>query len=215
MNYTKLDMHEYTENPQEEDLPAGLLMDGWLNSICDRTGEKLDHVIQVTAMTVKLARRLGIPEREIQILRNGAFLHDVGNLGIPEQILQKPESLTKEEWSIIQKHPKYAYDLIYPVECLRPYLSIPFSHHEQWDGSGYPRGLCGEDIPLAARIFAVVDTWDSLVRDHPFRKAWRQREAIKYIKAMEGSQFDPQVTEAFIDMISGGPGRDLEEPVPA
>ncbi len=183
-------------------LPEGLEVEGWMASICERSGETREHIIHVTDVTVKLARLMGISENEIPYLRNGAFLHDVGNIGIPAEILQKPGTLTAEEWSLIRQHPRFAYDLLYPVEYLRPSLPIPYSHHEQWGGSGYPQGLFGEDIPLAARIFAVVDTWEALSNDHPYRLAWEQAEILKYIKNAAGSQFDPLVTEAFLEMVA-------------
>jgi HD-GYP domain-containing protein (c-di-GMP phosphodiesterase class II) len=136
-------------------------------------------------------------EEQLLYVRRGALLHDMGKLGIPDSILHKPDALTDEEWTIMRKHPQFAYDMLYPVEYLRPALDIPLCHHEKWDGSGYPRGLKGEEIPLAARLFAVVDVWDALTSDRPYRAAWTREQALEYIQAESGKHFDPTVVDLF------------------
>ena len=134
-------------------------------------------------------------------VRWGALLHDIGKIGIPDQILHKPGKLTEEEWEIMKKHPEYAFDVLSSIDYLSPSLDIPRYHHERWDGSGYPEGLEGEDIPLAARIFAVVDVWDALRSDRPYRKAWSDQKAREYLREQAGKEFDPRIVDAFLDMI--------------
>ena len=138
------------------------------------------------------------------VVRRGALLHDIGKMGIPDSILLKPGPLTDEDWVIMRQHPQHAFDLLSAVSYLKPALDIPYCHHEKWDGSGYPRGLKGEQIPLAARIFAVVDVWDALLSDRPYRKAWTKAKTLKHIKAGAGSHFDPAVVEAFMNLITDG-----------
>jgi HD-GYP domain-containing protein (c-di-GMP phosphodiesterase class II) len=130
-------------------------------------------------------------------IRRGALLHDIGKLGVPDNILLKPGSLTDEEWVIMKKHPTLAYELLSPIDYLYPALDIPYCHHEKWDGTGYPRGLQAEQIPLAARIFALVDVWDALCSDRPYRPAWAKDKALEYIRSQSGKHFDPQIVEAF------------------
>lgn len=182
--------------------PRDLEIGGFSESICSRTRETREHVLYVAAMTVKLARMAGIPECDILGVRNGALLHDIGKIGVPEEILLKPGSLTAAEWGMIRNHPSYAYDLLFPMSFLRPYLAIPFFHHEKWDGSGYPQGLKGEQIPLAARIFAVVDVWDALSSDQVFRKAWPQEKAMEFIQHQAGGHFDPLVVKLFMTVMA-------------
>ena len=128
-------------------------------------------------------------------------MHDIGKMGVPDNILLKPGPLTEEEWEIMRKHPQFAYELLTPIDYLHQALDIPYSHHEKWDGTGYPRGLKGEEIPLAARIFAVVDVWDALTSERPYRPAWSREKAIEYIKTQSGVHFDPQVVEVFLESI--------------
>jgi len=183
--------------------PKELECEGWsAESLCQRIKETVEHTLYVAEMTVMLARMAGIPESKITYVRYGALLHDIGKLGIPAAILLKPSSLSNAEWDIMRKHPIYAYDLLYPIEYLRPYLPIPFSHHEKWDGTGYPQGLKGEQIPLAARLFAVADVWDSLYSDRVFREAWSQEKVMDYIQKQSGSHFDPGVIEMFLYVIN-------------
>jgi HD-GYP domain-containing protein (c-di-GMP phosphodiesterase class II) len=125
----------------------------------------------------------------------------MGKIGIPDAILHKPAALTDEEWVIMRKHPQLAYDMLHSVEYLHPALEIPLNHHEKWDGTGYPRGLKGKEIPLSARLFAVVDVWDALTSDRPYRKAWSEEEALNYIREQSGKHFDPQVVDLFFKII--------------
>ncbi|MEW6288018.1 MAG: HD domain-containing phosphohydrolase [Chloroflexota bacterium] len=177
-------------------------IEGWSRALDLRDKETEGHTLRVTEMTVALARKAGIPENEIVHIRRGALLHDIGKMGIPDSILLKPDKLTVDEWAIMRKHPMFAYELLYPIEFLRPALSIPYCHHEKWDGTGYPQGLKGEQIPLPARLFAVVDVWDALSYDRPYRKAWSQEKVIEYICEQSGSHFDPKVVEWFLQILS-------------
>jgi len=135
-------------------------------------------------------------------VRRGALLHDIGKMGIPDSILLKAGTLTDEEWKIMRLHPVYSHDFLHPIAYLRPALDIPYCHHEKWDGSGYPRGLKGEQIPLSARIFAIVDVWDALRTDRPYRPAWSAETTIEYIRSLSGIQFEPKVEEVFLRTIS-------------
>jgi HD-GYP domain-containing protein (c-di-GMP phosphodiesterase class II) len=148
-----------------------------------------------------MAREYGMSEDDLVYVRRGALLHDMGKLGIPDAILQKPDKLTDEEWKIMRKHPQFAYDMLSRVEYLKAALDIPYCHHEKWDGSGYPRGLKGEEIPVAARIFAVVDVWDALTSDRPYRAAWSKEDTVAYIREQSGKHFDPQIVELFFKVI--------------
>ncbi len=175
---------------------------GWSRALDLRDQETEGHTQRVTEMTVKLARAAGIPEAEIVHIARGALLHDIGKMGIPDEILLKPGKLTDEEWVIMKKHPVYADDLLSPIEFLHPALDIPRYHHEKWDGTGYPYGLRGESIPLSARLFAVVDVWDALRSDRPYRNAWPEEKVIEHILSLSGSHFDPQAVEAFMAMLA-------------
>lgn len=150
---------------------------------------------------MRLADRIGISEEEKVHLWRGALLHDIGKLVIPDDILHKPGPLDEEEWAVIKKHPQFAYDWLYPIEYLRPALDIPYSHHERWDGSGYPQGLKGREIPIFARIFAVVDVFDALTSDRPYRKAWSIKKTLKYLQDQVNIQFDPEVVKIFVELI--------------
>ena len=176
-------------------------LEGWSRALDLRDGTTNDHTQRVTEMTLNLARLMGINKADLIHVRRGALLHDIGKMGVPDRILLKPGPLTDEEWQIMRMHPDFAYQLLKPVEYLRPALDIPYCHHEKWDGSGYPRGLKGEQIPLVARIFAVIDVWDALCSDRPYRPAWTPERTRDYILSQSGIHFDPQVVEAFIQMI--------------
>jgi len=152
-------------------------------------------------MTVSIARKMNIKNEELPHIRRGALLHDIGKMGVPDSILLKPGKLDEGEWEIMKKHPVYAYEMLAPIDYLRPALDIPYCHHEKWDGSGYPRGLKGKQIPLAARIFAVVDVYDSLTSDKPYRKAWSEEDTLALIKKESGSHFDPEVVKVFLEYI--------------
>jgi len=143
---------------------------------------------------------MGLPDGAVIHLYRGALLHDIGKMGIPDDILLKPGPLTEEEWRIMRKHPVLAYQLLSPIEFLQPALGIPYSHHEKWDGTGYPQKLKGEQIPLAARLFAVVDVWDALRSDRPYREAWSEEKTREYIKSLAGIQFDPEVVQVFLNV---------------
>lgn len=178
-------------------------LDGWARALEFRDKETIGHTLRVTEVTVRLARAMNLSEEEILHIRRGALLHDIGKMGVPDAILFKNTSLTEQEWSIMRKHPIFAYDLLFPIEYLRPALDIPYCHHERWDGKGYPRGLAGTEIPLAARIFAVVDAWDALRHDRPYRQSWRQERVLGYLQANSGTAFDPKVVDAFVAMEEG------------
>lgn len=152
-------------------------------------------------MTVKIARAMGINEEEIVHVRRGALLHDIGKLGVPDNILFRRGKLNDEEWEIMKRHSVIAYELLSPISYLRPALDIPYCHHEKWDSTGYPRGLKGEEIPLTARIFAVVDVWDALYSDRLYRPAWSEEKAKEYLRQQAGAHFDPKVVEVFLSMI--------------
>ena len=176
-------------------------IEGLSHALDLRDRETEGHSRRVTEVTVKLAQRLKIPEEEIIHLRRGALLHDIGKIGIPDSILHKPASLTEEEWSIMRKHPQFAFDMLSPIEYLQPALAIPYNHHEKWDGSGYPRGLKGEEIPMSARLFAIADVWDAVTSNRPYRAAWTQEQALDYIREQSGKHFDPQVVDLFFSIV--------------
>jgi putative nucleotidyltransferase with HDIG domain len=174
-------------------------LEGWARALELRDDATEGHTRRVTEMTMSLAEKIGLKDEELLHIRRGALLHDIGKMGIPDAILHKPEPLTDEEWEVIHKHPVYAYEMLSPIEYLRPALDIPYCHHERWDGTGYPRGLKGEDIPLAARIFAVVDVWDALRTERPYHEVWSEEKAREYIRAEAGKHFDPGVVTAFLE----------------
>lgn len=177
-------------------------IEGWSRALDLRDKETEGHTQRVAAMTIDLARALRISNAELVHIRRGALLHDIGKMGVPDAILHKPGPLTDEEWVIMRKHPQLAYDMLSPIEFLRPALHIPGSHHEKWDGTGYPRGLSGEQIPLAARIFAIVDVWDALNSDRPYRDAWPQDKTLEHIRSETGTHFDPHIVDVFLKEIS-------------
>lgn len=176
-------------------------IEGWSYALDLRDKETEGHSLRVTEMTLRLARAMGMSDAELVHVRRGALLHDIGKMGVPDQILLKPGPLTEEEWEIMSKHPVYAYEMLSPIAYLRPALDIPYCHHEKWDGTGYPRGLKGEQIPLVARIFAVVDVWDALSSDRPYRPAWPEDKVFEYIREQAGKHFDPKVVEVFLEII--------------
>ena len=144
---------------------------------------------------------MNISDANLVHTRRGALLHDIGKMGVPDDILHKPGPLTEEEWEIMRKHPVYAFELLTPIEFLRSALDLPYCHHEKWDGTGYPRGLKGLQIPLPARIFAVADVWDALTSDRPYRKAWTEEQALEYIQQQAGLHFDPEVVMVFLNVM--------------
>ncbi|NPV76001.1 MAG: HD domain-containing protein [Anaerolineae bacterium] len=173
-------------------------LQGWSKALELRDYETEGHTIRVVEMTERLAIRLGVKEPELTYLRYGSLLHDIGKIGIPDSILLKQGPLSPEEWQIMRQHPQHAFEILAPIPYLRQSIDIPFCHHEKWDGSGYPRGLKGEEIPFAARIFAVMDVWDGLVSRRPYHEPWSEDEALAYIKTNSGIQFDPKVVSEFL-----------------
>jgi putative nucleotidyltransferase with HDIG domain len=173
-------------------------LEGWSAALDLRDRETEGHSQRVTEMTVRLARVLDVSEQELEYIRRGALLHDIGKMGVPDVILHKPGKLTDEEWVIMRQHPGLAYQMLSPIAFLRPALDIPYCHHEKWDGTGYPRQLKGEAIPLAARIFAVVDVWDALRSDRPYRSGWPEARVRDYIREQAGQHFDPKIVDAFL-----------------
>ena len=172
-------------------------IEGWSHALDLRDKETEGHTLRVTEKTLVLARSYGLRDDELAQIRWGALLHDIGKLGVPDGILLKPGPLTDEEWVVMKKHPSMAYEMLSPIRYLRQALDIPYCHHEKWDGTGYPRGLKGEQIPLSARIFAVVDVWDALRSDRPYRPAWPKEKTIAHIQSGSGTHFDPQVVKTF------------------
>jgi len=172
-------------------------IEGWSHAMDLRDRETEGHSQRVTQLTVKMSQALGLGNDDIMHIRRGALLHDMGKIGVPDAILHKPGPLTDDEWILMRKHPQFAFDMLYPIEYLRPALGSPLSHHEKWDGTGYPRGLKGEEIPMAARIFAVVDVWDALTSDRPYRPAWSEEQALTYIREQSGKHFDPDAVDLF------------------
>ena len=176
-------------------------LEGWSKALEMKDQETERHSQQVVDYTLDIARRLGLTDEEIGHIRRGALLHDIGKMAIPDAILLKPGKLTDEEWQIMMKHPVYAYNFLSNIDYLRPALDIPRYHHERWDGSGYTEGLVGEQIPLSARIFSVVDVWDALNSDRPYRNAWKRERVIDYMKQQSGIHFDPSIVEVFLTQI--------------
>ena len=174
---------------------------GWVRMLDLRDKETEHHTLRVTALTQRLAEKMGITGDDLVNIGRGALLHDIGKMGIPDEILNKPGPLTDEEWVIMRKHPEFAYEFLKSIDFLAPILEIPYCHHEKWDGSGYPRGLAGEQIPKEAQIFSLIDVLDALLSDRPYRKAWTEDKAIQYIREKSGTHFDPAVVAAFFEMM--------------
>lgn len=179
-------------------------LEGWARALEMRDDETEGHSQRVTALTVSLSRWLGVPEDQLEHIHRGALLHDIGKMAIPDSILSKPGPLTEDEWQIMRQHPQNGRRMLADIEFLREAIDIPFAHHERWDGSGYPQGLRGTEIPLAARIFAVVDVWDALLSDRPYRNAWDIADVCEHIRNGAGSHFDPDIVAAFLEMMESG-----------
>jgi putative nucleotidyltransferase with HDIG domain len=173
-------------------------IEGFARAMDLREKEAEGHIKRVSELTDQLAKGMDVNEADRLNIKRGAYLHDIGKMNIPDVILQKPGILNDEELSLVRMHPQYAYNLLFPIPYLYYALDIPYRHHEKWDGSGYPGGLKGKEIPLAARIFAVVDVWDALTSDRPYREAWSKEKAIEHIKSGSGTHFDPQVVKIFL-----------------
>lgn len=186
---------------EELKLSYDATLEGWVRALDLRDQETEGHTMRVTELAQTLARRIGLPEEDVEIIRVGAMLHDIGKMAIPDHILHKPSPLTPEEEEIMRRHPVYSCEFLSRTRHLHKYMDIPCHHHERWDGSGYPHGLKGEQIPLAARIFAVVDVYDALASDRPYRKGISQEEIISYIQSESGKYFDPMCADSFLKMI--------------
>ena len=204
-----IDSSQLFENLQSSNSDLILAYDetieGWSRAVDLRDEETEGHSQRVTDMTLRMANKMGLKPEELLHVRRGALLHDIGKIGIPDSILLKPGPLTDEEWVIMRKHPQLAHDMLKPIAYLGTAIEIPWCHHEKWDGTGYPRGLKGEDIPLAARIFAVVDVWDALLSNRPYRKAWPVDKARTYIQEQAGKYFDPHAVDMFLKLITNIP----------
>lgn len=173
-------------------------IEGWVRALDLRDRETEGHTQRVTELTLKVAAKLGFNDEELAHIRRGALLHDMGKMAIPDEILQKPGPLNEAEWEEMRRHPVYAHNMLSPIAYLHPALEIPFYHHERWDGSGYPRGLKGKEIPITARLFAIIDVWDALSSDRPYRKKLPRNEVIAYLKEKAGVLFDPHLVELFL-----------------
>ena len=178
------------------------MTEGWSRALYLRDYETEDHTRRVTEMTLGLAKRLDVSEQELAHIRRGAELHDIGKIAIPDDILFKAGALTEDEWQVMRQHPMVAVELLGLIPHIHPALEIPRSHHEKWDGSGYPEKIAEKDIPLSARIFAFADVYDALTSDRPYRRAWSRADALDYICKQSGAQFDPSIVPVFINMLS-------------
>lgn len=176
-------------------------IEGWVRALDLRDRETEGHTQRVTEITIKVAKQLGFSEEELSHIKRGALLHDMGKIAIPDEILQKPGPLNEAEWERMRQHPMYAYEMLSPIAYLHPALDIPFYHHERWNGSGYPHGLKGEQIPLSARLFAIVDVWDALRSDRPYRKAIPREQVIDYISENANALFDPKLVDLFLKFV--------------
>lgn len=176
------------------------ILAGWVRALDLRNREPEGHTKRVMDMSIRLARALNIHGEALEHIRRGALLHDIGKMGVPDSILHKPSALTKEEWMVMREHPVFAHQWFSHITFLRPAIDIPYAHHEKWDGTGYPCGLRGEQIPLAARIFAVVDVWDALCSERPYRAAWPEYKVREYVRSLGGSHFDPKIVDVFLTL---------------
>jgi len=176
-------------------------IESWRRALELRDTTTESHASRVAEMTVRLGAWLGVERRELVFLRFGAVLHDIGKIGIPDSVLLKPGPLAEDEMGLMRKHPAFAFEMLSSLPNFAPVLEIPYYHHERWDGTGYPNGLEGEQIPLGARIFAVIDVWDALCSDRPYRQAWPEERALRHIQDESGKHFDPQIVEAFLALV--------------
>ncbi len=195
--------HDAQRSSIELALAYDTTLEGWSRALDLRDKETEGHTQRVTQKTIGLARVMGMSETEIVHIRRGALLHDIGKMGMPDAILLKAGPLTDDEWVVMHKHPVLAFEMLSPIAYLRPALDIPYCHHEKWDGTGYPRGLKGGQIPLTARVFAIVDVYDALTSDRPYRVAWSVEKTRAYIQSLSGTHFDPQVVEVFLRHVPG------------
>jgi putative nucleotidyltransferase with HDIG domain len=195
-------VEDYRQSEQKIHEAYVLTLEGWAKTLEFHDRETLGHSQRVTSLCLRLAEGLGIDDpRELEYIRWGALLHDIGKLAIPYDILHKPGNLTDEEWEIIKSHPLIAKGLLDNIDYLKPAMAIPLAHHENWDGTGYPRQLQKEQIPLTARIFAVVDNWDALTSDRPYRGAWSREKTSEYLREQSGKKFDPRIVDVFLTRV--------------
>jgi len=187
-------------------------IEGWGRALDLRDQETEGHSRRVTDLAERLARALGLDEAALVPIRRGSLLHDIGKMGVPDRILLKTDNLTPTEWRVMRRHPQDAYDMLSPIAFLRPALDIPYCHHEKWDGTGYPRGLRGDEIPLSARLFAVVDVWDALRSERPYRPSWPEAKVLEHIRSLSGTHFDPRVVSVFLDLMTGRANASCPEP---
>lgn len=179
-------------------------IEGWSLALEMRDDETQGHALRVASLAVELGRSLGLTDEQLVHLRRGALLHDIGKMVVPDAILRKRGPLTEEEWAVMRRHPENGRNFLSRVDYLAPALDIPYCHHERWDGSGYPRGLRGEEIPLSARVFAVADNYDALTSDRPYRRAWPEQEVLDHLAARAGTEFDPEVVAEFLNLRRDG-----------
>lgn len=177
-------------------------IDGWMRALGLRDRETEGHSYRTAELSLAFARELGVENNDLIHLRRGALLHDIGKIGIPDAILNKPGPLTEPEWELMKQHPGFGFEILSPIVFLQPAAEIAHCHHENWDGSGYPQGLKAEKIPRFARIVSVCNVWNALVSDQPYRRAWMQKDALSYIEDASGKQFDPEVVDTFVRFIT-------------
>jgi len=201
MNLTQITISKLQESHEEVVLAYDSTIEGWSRALELRDEETEGHTQRVTEMTMRLALEIGMDDEELAHVRRGALLHDIGKMAIPDSILMNSGVLTEEERLTMECHPAYAYELLKPISYLRPALDIPYCHHEKWDGSGYPRGLVGEGIPLSARVFAIVDIWDALSTRRRYHAPWPREKVVAYINSLSGSHFDPRLVKIFLNMV--------------
>lgn len=193
--------HSLAQSEQNLIVAYDRTIEGWVKALELRDRETLGHTLRAANLTMELAKRMHIDKGELENIRRGVLLHDIGKMGIPDHILLKPGPLTLGERKIIEEHPSLAREMLEQIEFLHSCIDIPYCHHERWDGSGYPNGLAGEQIPIAARLFAIIDVWDALTSDRPYRSAWSAEETLLYLQEQSGKAFDPQVVKAFVSLI--------------
>lgn len=191
--------HEELERAYDETI------EGWSLALEMRDDETQGHALRVADLAVTLGRGMGMSEEALVHLRRGALLHDIGKMVVPDAILHKPGPLTEEEWAVMRRHPENGRDFLRKVAYLAPALDVPYGHHERWDGTGYPRGLAGEEIPLAARVFSVADSYDALTSNRPYRPAWTEDATLDYIRERSGTDYDPAVVAVLLGLRRGGP----------
>jgi putative nucleotidyltransferase with HDIG domain len=196
---TSLEHAEQTEAQLDESY--NLTLEGWVKALEFRDRETEGHCRRVANLCVQLADQLGLPDEEITLIYRGSLLHDIGKMAIPDSILFKPGPLDETEWEVMHKHPLYAKEMLESIPYLKTAIPIPYCHHERWDGGGYPLGLKGEEIPLPSRLFTIIDHWEALSSDRPYRKAFTKDEIVVYIENNAGIIFDPRITRIFLNMI--------------